>query len=185
MDSFSRFKETTVPPKEAFNSSLNSKGLVFSCRKDNLDGMSDEDNLDEMKPEEMTDKDYEDFKKSWEASKSKNLRDFTMFYVKGDTLQMADVFENFVDVFRNLFGGLDPSHYISAPHYFNDAMLNVTGVQIPPLTDPNMHLFFEDNKRGGVSLAMKRYGKANNKYMENYMENYDSSKPNNLYIITT
>ena len=122
MDSFSRFKETTIPPKEAFNSSLNSKGLVFSSRNDNFD---------EMKPEEMSDKGYEDFKKSWEASKSKNLGDFTMFYVKGDTLQMADVFENFIDVFRNLFGGLDPSHYISAPHYFNDAMLKVTGVQIP------------------------------------------------------
>ena len=55
MDSFSRFKETTMPPKEVFDSSLNSKGLVFSSR---------EDNLDEMKPEEMTDKDYEDFRKS-------------------------------------------------------------------------------------------------------------------------
>ena len=169
MDSFSRFKETTIPPKEAFNSSLNSKGIVFSSGKDNLD---------EMKPEEMSDKDYDDFRKSWLASKSKNLGDFTMFYVKGDTLQMADVFENFIDVFRNLFGGLDPSHYISAPHYFNDAMLKVTGVQIPLLTDPNMHLFFEDSKRGGVSLAMKRYAKANHKYMENY----DPEKPSK-YII--
>ena len=62
MDSFSRFKETTVPPKEVFNSSLNSKGLVFSSRKDNLS---------ELKPEEMSDKDYEDFKRSWEASKRK------------------------------------------------------------------------------------------------------------------
>ena len=169
MDSFSRFKETTIPPKEAFNSLLNSKGLVFSSR---------EDNFDEMKPEEITDKDYKDFKRSWEASKSKNLGDFTMFYVKGDTLQMADVFGNFIDVFRNLFGGLDPSHYIPAPHYFNGAMLKVTGVQIPLLTDPNMHLFFEDNKRGGVSLAMKRYAKANNKYMENY----DPSKVSKFII---
>ena len=54
MDSFSRMKETTPPPKEAFNSSLNSKGLVFSSR---------EDNFDEMEPEEMSDEDYEDFKK--------------------------------------------------------------------------------------------------------------------------
>ena len=169
MDSFSKFNETTIPSKEAFDSSLNSKGLVFSSR---------EDNLDEMKPEEMTDKDYNDFKKSWKASKSKNLAEFTMFYVKGDTIQMADIFENSIDVFRDLFDGLDLSHYISAPHYFNDAMLKVTGVQIPLLTDPDMHLFFEDSKRGGVSLAMKRYAKANNKYMENY----DPEKPSK-YII--
>ena len=168
MDSFLRFEETTVPLKEAFNSSLNLKGLVFSSRTDNLS---------ELKPEEMSDKDYEDFKRSWEASKSKNLGDFTMLYVKGDTLQLADVFENFIDVFMDLFN-LDPSHYISAPHYFNDAMLMVTGVQIPLLTDADMHLFFEDSKRGGVSLAMKRYAKANNKYMENY----DPEKPSK-YII--
>ena len=161
MDSFSRFKETSIPPKEAFNSSLNSKGLIFSSRGD-----------DEMQPEKMTDEDYEDFKKSWTASKRKTLGDFTMFYVRGNTLQMADVFENFIDVFMGLFG-LDPSYYISSPHYFNDAMLKVTGAEIPLLTDPNMHLLFEDSKRGGVSLAMKRYATANNKYMKNY----DSEKP--------
>ena len=156
-------KETTIPSKEAFNSSLNSKGLVFSSR---------EDNFDEMEPEEMTDEDYEDFKKSWEVSKSKTLGDFTTFYVKGDTLQLADVYENFIDVFMGLFG-LDPSYYISSPHYFNDAMLKVTGAQIPLLTDPNMHLLFEDGKRGGVSLAMKRLMAANKKYMKNY----DPEKP--------
>lgn len=161
MDSFSKMKETTIPPKEAFNSSLNSKGLVFR-----------EDNFDEMEPEKMTDEDYNDFKKSWDVSKSKTLGDFTMFYVKGDTLQLVDVFENFIDVFMGLFG-LDPSYYISAPHYFNDAMLKVTGAQIPLLTDPNMHLLFEDEKRGGVSLAMKRLAVANNKYMKNY----DPGKP--------
>ena len=115
----------------------------------------------------MTDADYEDFRKWWEVSKSKTLGDFTMFYVRGDTLQMTDVYENFIDVFMDLFG-LDPSYYISAPHYFNDAMLKVTGAQVPLLTDPNMHLLFEDGKRGGVSLAMKRFATANNKYMKNY-----------------
>ena len=31
-----------------------------------------------------------------------------------------------------------------------------------------MHLFFEDEKRGGVSLVMKRRAVANNKYMKDY-----------------
>ena len=68
MDSFLKFRETTITPKEAFDSSLNSKGLVFSLRKDNPD---------EMKPEGMTDEDYEDFKESWTASKGLRERRYT------------------------------------------------------------------------------------------------------------
>ena len=152
MDSFSKMKEpVTAVPKEAFNSFLNSKGVVFTS----------EDDLSEMKPLEISDKDYEHFRKSCEVSGSKTLADFTRFYVEGDTFQLADVLENTTDAFM----GLDPSYYISAPHYFNDVMLKVTGVEIP---DPNMHLFFEDEKRGGVSLAMKRRAAANNKYMKDY-----------------
>ena len=90
-----------------------------------------------------------------------------MFYVKGDTYQLADYFEHFIDVFMNLFN-LDPSYYISVPHYFQDTMLKVTGEEIPLLTDPDMHLLFEDGKRGGVAMAMKRRMVANNKYMKSY-----------------
>ena len=87
----------------------------------------------------------------WERSGSKNLGDLTEFYVKGDTLQLADVFENFISVCMEKYG-LDPSYYGTAAH----------------LTDPDMYLFFEESKRGGVSLAMKRYMKANNKFMKEY-----------------
>ena len=103
----------------------------------------------------------------WERSGSKNLGDLTEFYVKGDTLQLADVFENFISVCMEKYG-LDPSYYGTAAHLTNDAMLKVTGVEIELLTDPDMYLFFEESKRGGVSLAMKRYMKANNKFMKEY-----------------
>ena len=139
------------------NSSLNSRGVVSEFP----------DNFDEIKSQRMTDDDYKDFLRSWQVSESKNLGDFTMFYVKGDTYQLTDVYEHFIDVFMNLFG-LDPSYYISAPHYFQDAMLKVTGKEIPLLTDPDMHLLFEDGKRGGVAMAMKRRMVANNKYMQSY-----------------
>ena len=58
MDSFLKMKETVPLSKEAFDSSLNSKGIVFSSRKDNFD---------EMEPKRMSDEDYKDFLKSWEG----------------------------------------------------------------------------------------------------------------------
>ena len=90
-----------------------------------------------------------------------------MFYVKGDAYQLADDFEHCIDVFMNLFN-LDPSYDISVPRYFQDAILKVTGEEIPLLTDPDMHLLFEDGKRGGVAMAMNRRMVANNEYMKSY-----------------
>ena len=125
MDSFSRFDERTPTPKEAFDSSLNSRGVVSEYP----------DTFDEMEPQKMTDDDYKNFMRSWVVSESKTLGDFTMFYVKGNTYQLADVFEYFINVCMNLFN-LDPSYYISAPHYFQDAMLKVTGEKNSSLNRP-------------------------------------------------
>ena len=51
MTNFSRLAETELPPREAFDSWLNSVGTV-SCT----------DEFDEMKPEGIPDEDYEHFK---------------------------------------------------------------------------------------------------------------------------
>ena len=151
MSDFSKLKETVPPPREAFDSYLNSTGSVSSAS-----------DFDEMKPTKISDEDYDHFLKMWERSGSKTLGDLTGFYVKGDTVQLADVFEYFIDFCMEKYG-LDPSYYVTAAHFANDAMLKVTGAEIELLTDPDMHLFFAESKRGGVSLTMKRRMKANNK----------------------
>ena len=161
MTDFSKLKETVPPPKEAFDSWLNSKGVVSSTSK-----------FKEMEPMKISDEDYDHFLEMCKRSGSKTLGDITEFYVKGDTLQLADVMENFIDICMEKYG-LDPSYYVSRSHFANDAMLKVTGEGLELLTDPDMHLFFEENKRSGISLAMKRYMKTNNKYMKNY----DPGKP--------
>ena len=161
MSDFTKLTETEPPPREAFNSWLNSTEVV-SCTNE----------FHEMRPVKITDEDYDHFMEMWKRSGSKTLGDLTEFYVKGDTLQLADVFENFIDVCMKKYG-LDPSYYVTAAHLANDAMLKVTGVNIELLIDPDMYLFFEESKRGGVPLAMKRYMKANNKFMKDY----DPEKP--------
>ena len=69
INSWERFDEKTIPPKEAFYSELNLNNT--------------------------TDKDYEHVKKVWEAFGIKNLRQYHYLYVQCDTLLLADVFENF------------------------------------------------------------------------------------------
>ena len=118
MSDFSKLAETESPPREAFKSWLNSAGVV-SCTNE----------FDKMEPTKVSDEDYEHFMKMWKRSGSKTLGDLTEFYVKGDTFQLANVFENFIDVCMEKYG-LDPSYYITAAHLANDAMLKVTGVEI-------------------------------------------------------
>ena len=67
LDSWKKFEETTIPPKEAFYSELN------------------------------LDRDYEHVKKVWESFEIKNTGEYHGFYVQCDTLLLADIFENFRD----------------------------------------------------------------------------------------
>ena len=44
----------------------------------------------------------------------------------------------------------------------------MTGVKLKLLTDRDMHLFFEEGIRGGISMIANRYAKANHKYVGGY-----------------
>ena len=82
--------------------------------------------------------------------------------------------------------GLDPAYFPSLPGFAWQVCLNMTGVQLELLTDPNMFVMFEEGIRGGISQVSHGYAKANNKYMKTYDENKDSSfleykDANNLY----
>ena len=50
-----------------------------------------------------------------------------------------------------------------------------TGVELELLTDIDMLLMVEKGLRGGICHAIRRYAKANNKYMNNYDKNIRSS----------
>ena len=148
MDTFERFSETQLPEKEKFYSSLSGKGI--------------------------TDEDYAHAKQVWEAFGCRNLGDYHDLYVATDTLLLADVFENFRKVCKERYG-LDPAHYYTAPGLSWDALLKKTGVELELMTDLDMHLFIERGMRGGISMASKRYAKANNPRVEGY----DPTQPTN------
>ena len=148
MDSWEKFDETTLPPKEAFYSNLN------------LEDISDED--------------YAHAQKVWDVFEINNLGEYHDLYVQSDTLLLADVFEKFRDKCTEIYE-LDPAHFLSAPGLAWQACLKKTGVKLELLTDIDMFLMIENSIRGVMCQATYRYAKANNEYMKNYDENKESS----------
>ena len=159
MDSWEKFDETTLPPKEAFYSNLN------------LEDISDED--------------YAHAQKVWDVFEINNLGEYHDLYVQSDTLLLADVFENFRNKCLEIYE-LDPIYFVSAPGLAWQACLKKTEVKLELITDYDMLLMIEKGIRDGICQATYRYAKANNEYMKNYDKNNESSyieylDANNLY----
>ena len=104
MDSWERFDETSLPDKEAFYSSLNM--------------------------EDITDLDYSHAKRVFKNRNNKNLGDYYNLYVQSDTLLLADIFENIIDIYE-----LDPAHFLSVPGLAWKACLKKTEVKLELLTE--------------------------------------------------
>ena len=88
MDSFNRFEETENPPKEAYYSILNNQ--------------------------EITDENYKHSIKIWKEDNIKNLGENHDLYLKIDVLLLAEIFENFRNVYLKHYE-LDPAHYYTSP----------------------------------------------------------------------
>ena len=160
LDSVERLNETQLPSKDAFYSKLSGKGI--------------------------SEEDYKHAQKVWNTFNMETMRDYHNLYNKTDVLLLADVFENFRKVCKEIYE-LDPCWYYTAPGLAWDACLKLTKIKLELLTDLDMLLMFEKGTRGGISMISTRHGQANNKYMG---EKFDVSKPskyityldaNNLY----
>ena len=113
--------------------------------------------------------------KKFKELKLKNIGDYRDLYVQSDTLLFADVFENFRNKCIKMYE-LDPAHFLSAPGLISTASLfKKKRVKLELLTDIDMLLIVEKGIRGGICSLIHRYTKANNKYMENYDKDTESS----------
>ncbi|KAL6417296.1 hypothetical protein ACFW04_012845 [Cataglyphis niger] len=142
VDDIGKLRETRLPPREAFHSSLTG--------------------------DTVSDSDYERAIRVWERFRIETLDEYSDLYLKTDVLLLADVFENFRDACMRSYG-LDPAHYYTLPGYTWDAMLKYTDVRFELLTDIDMVMFVERGIRGGLSQCSDRYARANNKYVQSYV----------------
>ena len=142
MDSFERFQETQLPPKDGFYSPLTEEDIseidfIHSQRVFNRFNMTD-------------------------------LRHYHNFYLLTDVLLLANVFENFRDMCLQNYC-LDPSHNYTSPGLSWQAALKMTDVELNLFTDIDQHLFIEEGFTGGVMTPAKLnsyilYLDANNLY---------------------
>ena len=106
-------------------------------------------------------------------------------YLRSNVLLLADVFENFKNIFIKIYE-LDPAKFLSPPGLVWQETLKKTGVELELLTDTDMLLIVEKGIRGGICHEIHHDPKAYNKYMKDYYKIKESSylkywDANNLY----
>ena len=147
MDSWKRFKETELPSKNKFYSTLNL--------------------------EDISADDYAHAINVWNTFNINNLGEYHDLYVKLGTALLADVFENF----RNKSietDKLHPGYFLTTPGLSWWACFKKADIELELLTDENMFLTFEKGIRGGICNKVHSSAKANNKYMKDYDKNKES-----------
>ncbi|WP_143457367.1 DNA polymerase, partial [Klebsiella pneumoniae] len=154
-----KLQETSLPPKESFQSKLN--------------------NLD------ISQKDYTHACKVWTEMGFKTLGEYSDFYVILDVTLLCDIMEEFRNTCKSAYG-LDPLHSYTSPGLSWQAMMKETKCELQLLTDIDMVLMIESAVRGGLTQSVKRYVKANNKYMSEHDPSKESVylgyfDANNLY----
>ena len=89
-------------------------------------------------------------------------------------LLLEDMFENFRNKCIEVYE-LDSTHFLSAPGLEWRACSKKTEVKLELLIYVDMLVMVEKGIRGGISHAIHRHGKVNNKCMKNYNKNKESS----------
>lgn len=139
----------------------------------------------ELTLSKLDDKEWYDILYIIDKLNIKTFKEYHDFYLNIDVYGLADVFENFRKTTLEYYK-LEPCNYVGVPSLAWDAMLLMTGVELDLLNDSDMYLFFERGIRGGQSVIFEKYAEANNKYMDYYDEDIETSyisylDANNLY----
>ena len=125
---------------------------------------------------DISDEDYQHAQRVWKVFDMKNLGEHHDLYLKTDVILLSNVFEAFRSTCLKHYS-LDLAHFFTSLGLAWQACLKKTGIRLELLTDPNMLLMFERGIRGGITQAVLRYAKVNNKYTG---EKFDPDEDNSF-----
>ena len=142
-----------------FNDELFKQKLAYPYEKFNLE------NFD--KPLNLTKEDFfstlnQSYPSDEEISRTKEIirkyniktgKDLTLLYLKMDILQLADVFENFIQSSIKSYG-INPLYSYSLPGYTWKVGLKQTKIKLDFIKEKELLLLLENNIRGGISSVM-------------------------------
>jgi len=148
MNCFDKFEDTTLPNIDQFYSKLKMSGI---SNEDHIHGMN-----------------------VWKEFNIRNMGEYHDLYVATDVTLLADVFEKFREMCMQYYK-LDAAHFYSLPGLSWSACMKMTKIELELLTDIDQHIFIESGIRGGISVIVTRYARANN----TYLPNYDSMRASN------
>ena len=147
---------------------MDENGFIDELFKKKLANPYEYFNLDNFdKPLNLAKEDYwstltqsypsdDDIKRTQELidkNKIKNGRELTMLFLKMDVLQLADVFENFVESSTREYT-INPLYSYSLPGYTWKAGLKLTNIKLDYIKCKELLLLLENNIRGGISSVM-------------------------------
>ena len=144
---------------EGMSDDLFKKKLAYPYEYLNLDNFQEPLNLTKEECWSTLTQSYpsdDDIKRTQEIidkNKIKNGRELTMLYLKLDVLQLADVFENFVESSTREYK-INPLYSYSLPGYTWKAGLKLTNIELDYIKCKELLLLLENNIRGGISSVM-------------------------------
>ena len=144
---------------EGMSDDLLKKKLAYPCEKFNLNNFQEPLNLTKEDYWSTLTQSYpsdDDIKRTRQLIDKYNTttgQEITMLYLKMDVLQLADVFEIFVESSTREYK-INPLYSYSLPGYTWKAGLKLTNIKLDFIKDKELLLLLENNIRGGISSVM-------------------------------
>lgn len=129
----------------------------------------------------ISQEDYNHALNVFNSLQDRTLGGYLDYYLTIDTLLLHDIMKEFRETSIKNFH-LDPVFsYTTAGFSFQCALFHIKN-PINLVTDLNIIQLINKNIRGGISCAMTRYSKSNNKYMKEGYKKEEGPPVQNMYI---